>query len=92
MAELVAQGRTNVQIARQLGIAPATVKTHVRRLLAKVGVDNRTALAASWHGLSQRGRSAGEHGRPPAGDRPTTPSATDVRPMDDGPDGREVRP
>jgi DNA-binding NarL/FixJ family response regulator len=40
--ELLAQGRTNKEIARQLGISPATVKIHVARLMAWLGAANRT--------------------------------------------------
>jgi two-component system, NarL family, nitrate/nitrite response regulator NarL len=41
------QGASNKQIARELGIAEATVKVHVKSLLRKIGVNNRT-LAAVW--------------------------------------------
>lgn len=41
------QGAANKQIARELGIAEATVKVHVKSLLRKVGVRNRTQ-AAMW--------------------------------------------
>ncbi len=50
VAELAAQGRTNAEIARELGVARSTVKAHLRRVFAKVGVDTRTALAAEMHG------------------------------------------
>ena len=42
---LVAEGLTNKQIARELGISPATVKVHVERLIAKLGVADRTQAA-----------------------------------------------
>jgi predicted ATPase/DNA-binding CsgD family transcriptional regulator len=45
-AALAIAGRTNVDIARELGMRPATVKTHLRSVFAKVGVENRTTLAA----------------------------------------------
>jgi predicted ATPase/DNA-binding CsgD family transcriptional regulator len=49
VAELVAEGLSNGEIARKLGISPTTVKAHLRRVFAKVGVENRTALAAALH-------------------------------------------
>jgi DNA-binding NarL/FixJ family response regulator len=44
---LVAQGLTNEQIARILGISRATVKTHVENIIGKLGVSDRTQ-AAVW--------------------------------------------
>jgi DNA-binding NarL/FixJ family response regulator len=44
---LVAQGRSNAEIARALGISEPTVKGHLWRLFRKIGVANRTA-AARW--------------------------------------------
>jgi DNA-binding CsgD family transcriptional regulator len=41
----VAQGGSNKEIARQLSIEPATVKAHLRLMMSKLGVKNRTALA-----------------------------------------------
>jgi DNA-binding NarL/FixJ family response regulator len=41
---LVAAGLTNHQLAERLSITPATAKTHVSRVLAKVGLDNRAQL------------------------------------------------
>lgn len=43
---LVAQGYTNAKIARALLISENTVKTHLRRIMEKVGVNNRAQLAA----------------------------------------------
>lgn len=42
---LVAQGLTNKAIARRLGIGPGTVKAHVEKLIAKLGVVDRTQAA-----------------------------------------------
>ncbi len=42
---LVAEGMTNKAIARELEISPATVKAHVERVLAKLGVADRTQAA-----------------------------------------------
>jgi DNA-binding NarL/FixJ family response regulator len=41
----VARGLTNKAIARELGLSPGTVKVHVERLLAKLGVTDRTQAA-----------------------------------------------
>ena len=41
----LAIGRTNKEIARSLGIALTTVKSHVRSILDKLGVDSRTQAA-----------------------------------------------
>ncbi|MGI8506375.1 MAG: response regulator [Solirubrobacteraceae bacterium] len=51
--ELIAGGRSNKRIARELGIAEKTVKTHVGHVLAKLGVSDRTqaALLAVRSGL-----------------------------------------
>lgn len=50
---LVASGCSNQEIADELGIAYNTVKNHLRSILAKLGVSNRTEAAAYAvsHGL-----------------------------------------
>jgi DNA-binding NarL/FixJ family response regulator len=50
---LIARGRSNKVIARELGVAEKTVKTHVSHILAKLGVSDRTqaALYAVRQGL-----------------------------------------
>ncbi|WP_298127707.1 response regulator transcription factor [Brevundimonas sp.] len=42
---LVAHGLTNKAIARELGIGPGTVKAHVEKVIAKLGVADRTQAA-----------------------------------------------
>ena len=42
---LLARGRANKEIGRDLGIAEKTVKTHVSSILGKLGVQNRTQAA-----------------------------------------------
>lgn len=46
---LVAKGRTNHQIAHELSIAEATVRTHVSHILDKLGASNR--VEAALHAL-----------------------------------------
>lgn len=41
----VAEGLTNKEIARQLNVSPATIKAHVERIIAKLGVADRTQAA-----------------------------------------------
>mgnify|MGYP001765121661 CR=1 FL=1 len=43
--DLVAEGLTNKEIARRLAVSPATVKAHVERIIAKLGVSDRTQAA-----------------------------------------------
>lgn len=45
--DLIAAGRSNREIARSLGLAEKTVKTHVSNVLMKLGVADRTQ-AALW--------------------------------------------
>ena len=44
---LVAQGKTNQQIATRLGVTERTARTHVSNILAKLGLTSRTQ-AAMW--------------------------------------------
>jgi DNA-binding NarL/FixJ family response regulator len=41
----MARGQSNREIGRQLGISAATVKVHVERVIAKLGVSDRTQAA-----------------------------------------------
>jgi DNA-binding CsgD family transcriptional regulator len=47
VARLVAQGAANKEVAAQLFMSEATVKTHLTRIYAKVGLKNRAQLAAA---------------------------------------------
>lgn len=47
---LIADGRTNGEIATRLFLAEKTVKNHVNRIYSKLGVDCREAAIAQWHG------------------------------------------
>jgi DNA-binding NarL/FixJ family response regulator len=52
--ELLAEGRSNSEIARALFISEKTAKVHVRNVLHKLGVQNRTqaAILAARDGAS----------------------------------------
>lgn len=49
VGELVAEGRTNAEIAAALHLAEGTVKNHVSALLRKLGQRDRTALALTLY-------------------------------------------
>jgi NarL family two-component system response regulator LiaR len=53
--KLLAQGKANKEIARELIIGEKTVKTHVSNILLKLGVQSRTqaALYAAQNGLAE---------------------------------------
>lgn len=46
--DLVAQGHSNKDIARQLALAPSTVKTHLETAMRQLGATNRTQAAHLW--------------------------------------------
>lgn len=57
IAALLAEGRSNRDIAVHLNLAPDTVKAHVARLLPKLGASNRVQAAVRYLGLSGDTRS-----------------------------------
>ncbi len=70
MAELVAAGLTNREIATTLHLSPRTVEHHVSGALRKLGVPSRQGLAAQWSGLAAaqtRNRAARGHNTPRTG-------------------------
>jgi len=58
--KLVARGLTNAEIANALFLGEATVRTHVSRILGKLGLRDRTqaAVVAYESGLVEPGREA----------------------------------
>ena len=49
---LVAKGKTNWQIAEELGMTFASVKWYVSEVISKLGVTSREEAAAVWHAQS----------------------------------------
>jgi DNA-binding NarL/FixJ family response regulator len=48
VAELVAQGLSNKEIAEFLGLKIATIKANMSMIFVKLGVRNRVSLALAW--------------------------------------------
>jgi two-component system nitrate/nitrite response regulator NarL len=69
-------GHSNKMIARNNAIAEATVKVHVKAILRKIHVRNRTQ-AAIW-GMHHDSIIAAGHDRSPSGSVPLGPEATDT--------------
>ena len=57
--DLIAEGRTNRQIADQIFLAEKTVKNYVSSLLTKLGMERRTEAAAYAARLAERRRHTG---------------------------------
>ncbi|MEV4059236.1 response regulator transcription factor [Nonomuraea dietziae] len=50
VVRLVAQAKTNAEIAEKLFLSPGTVKNHIASIQRKLGVKNRVGIAAwAWH-------------------------------------------
>lgn len=52
--DLLHQGRSNKQIARELAMHEATAKVHVRHIMRKLGVTNRTQVAIAADALRRK--------------------------------------
>ena len=50
---LIAAGHSNGEIAAKLTVAEKTVKNHVNRIYAKLGVGSRRAAIAYWQGTRE---------------------------------------
>jgi DNA-binding NarL/FixJ family response regulator len=53
--DLIARGRTNGQIARELFLSEKTVKNHINRIFAKLGVEGRAQAVSWWLGADRDG-------------------------------------
>ncbi|MEA3131229.1 MAG: hypothetical protein QOF46_3024, partial [Paraburkholderia sp.] len=51
IVELIAEGQSNKEIARALGITPETVKSHVKSIFVKLAVDKRAQAVARAQAL-----------------------------------------
>ena len=49
--ERIGQGRSNKEIARELGIAPETVKSHIKNIFMKLAVDRRAQAVSRAQSL-----------------------------------------
>ncbi|MGI8329605.1 response regulator transcription factor [Actinomadura scrupuli] len=49
--DLIAGGRSNREIARELFLSEKTVKNHVNRIYSKLGVSSRPTAIALWRGM-----------------------------------------
>jgi DNA-binding CsgD family transcriptional regulator len=57
--DMVAEGRTNREIANACFLAEKTVKNHINRIFAKLGVEDRAQAVSWWLGASTEPGAAG---------------------------------
>lgn len=48
---LLAQGKSNKEIAHALGNSPPVVRNHITAIMRSTGILNRVQLALAWHGI-----------------------------------------
>jgi len=58
IVEMIGRGHSNKEIARRLGIAPETVKAHMKNVFAKLGVEKRAQAVLRAHALGLIGADA----------------------------------
>lgn len=49
VADLIAEGYTDAQIAHKLGLTWATVRFYVDNIMMKLGAPNRVVICRWWH-------------------------------------------
>ena len=54
--ELVAEGKSNKEIARALCVTSHTAKAHISSILQKLAVESRTEAAVMWTSYSLRSK------------------------------------
>ena len=52
LMDLIARGQSNGEVAAELFLSEKTVKNHVNRIYAKLGVTSRGAAIARWVGTA----------------------------------------
>jgi DNA-binding NarL/FixJ family response regulator len=52
--DLLADGKTNKEIAEALSLTPGTVKSHLYRLMRRSGLHTRTELAVRWAEIGRK--------------------------------------
>lgn len=74
---LLVKGSTNQQMAQTLFLSEKTVKNHLNRMYAKLGVNRRSEAVAVWLGISPReGPGRDDPGRADSGAGPRAVSGT----------------
>ncbi len=63
VARLIAAGRSNAEIARELGLSPRTVKMHVGSLRERLGVAHRRQVPLAYLRATGKSPFGGEDGR-----------------------------
>ena len=73
VAALVAEGRTNREVAAALFVSDRTVEGHLSRIFGKLGVRHRTELARALAARQSRGIAASKTGDTPVSPDPAAP-------------------
>jgi DNA-binding CsgD family transcriptional regulator len=66
VARKIAEGRTNAELADELGISPKTASAHVEHILGKLAVSRRAEVAAWATGVLAASTAVPTNGRPVA--------------------------
>ncbi|MGD9688288.1 MAG: LuxR C-terminal-related transcriptional regulator [Phycisphaerales bacterium] len=61
---MLAEGRTEREIAGRMHRSPHTIHDHVKTIYAILGISSRVELLDAWHGLALAARANGAHAEP----------------------------